>query len=295
MDFDLDADQRERLELLRSAVAGAADGDDHGHYSQTLDSALRSEPRLTGEALTLLDRILLVEEAARLAAPIGATATLLLEGFLDTVRPPGAMAIRDTDPDTPVRLGASATSLLELEEDSARFGPVLASDVVPVASGFGDGYAAVRSEESLPVSWTGKLSPSDSHRLGLVAELAGAARAALEFTAGYMREREQFGTPLAGFQALRHRLSERAVDMEGVSALARYAADRADTPAVAAAVVHAAQTASTIVPELHQLCGARGFLKDFGLATHTMRVEALRVELGGVRTAAIRHADAAWR
>lgn len=291
MDFDLDKAQASRLDLLRTVVA---DLGGTRPYSEDLDGALRADKRLTGPELSLLDRLLLVEEAARLGAPMGATSTLLLEPLMPAKRPPGAMAVRDADAQTPVRDGACATSLFVVDEAGARFGAVHQADISPVLSGFGEGYAVVSSGELQELDWPLALGALRAYQLGLVAEIAGASRAAVEIIVRHLSERRQFGQALSEFQALRHRLSERAVDVEGTSVLARFAADQADPTSVDSAIAYATRAAAQLAPELHQLAGARGFLHEFGLADYTMRIEALRIELGGVRRTSIRHADTAW-
>lgn len=50
-------------------------------------------------------------------------------------------------------------------------------------------------------------------------ELVGVGRAMLELACEHARTREQFGRPIAGFQAVRHRLAESYVALEGAAAL----------------------------------------------------------------------------
>ncbi|GHF81970.1 alkylation response protein AidB-like acyl-CoA dehydrogenase [Amycolatopsis bartoniae] len=52
--------------------------------------------------------------------------------------------------------------------------------------------------------------------VGLCAVQLGVLESALERTARYAREREQFGHPLAGFQAVRQRLADAYIDVEAV-------------------------------------------------------------------------------
>jgi alkylation response protein AidB-like acyl-CoA dehydrogenase len=64
----------------------------------------------------------------------------------------------------------------------------------------------------------------------LVAEAAGASRAALDYTTDYMKTRKQFGRSLSEFQALRHRAADMLIGVETVEAMARLAAVAADGP-----------------------------------------------------------------
>ncbi|OLT16459.1 hypothetical protein BJF78_14420 [Pseudonocardia sp. CNS-139] len=93
--------------------------------------------------------------------------------------------------------------------------------------------------------------------------------------------REQFGRPLATFQALRHRLAEAAVSAEATRWLTREAAATGDDRQAALAAWYAADTAAALAPELVQLCGARSFTLEFGLHVFTMRLDGLRLEVGG--------------
>jgi alkylation response protein AidB-like acyl-CoA dehydrogenase len=49
--------------------------------------------------------------------------------------------------------------------------------------------------------------------LALAADSIGGARAILEITVAYMKEREQFGKPIASFQALKHRVADHMTDI----------------------------------------------------------------------------------
>ena len=76
-------------------------------------------------------------------------------------------------------------------------------------------------------------------RIALAAEAAGLLAAALEVTCTYLAERQQFGRPLATFQALRHRLAEAQVRTNGVRWLALKAAATLDAGDAALALLHA--------------------------------------------------------
>ena len=99
----------------------------------------------------------------------------------------------------------------------------------------------------------------------LASEQAGIARWCLTTTVAYLKERRQFGRPLGGFQALKHRLADLYVATEQASAAAAWAAatvadavpgpSDADEVALAAAVASAycAQVALTAAEETIQL------------------------------------------
>jgi hypothetical protein len=298
VDFDLDEGQSDRIELLRrmaaaaSPTVGSADG-----WHPAFVAALLALPELVGPDLSLLDRVLLVEEAARLGVAMSASTVLLLVplcGLDDRAGSSGPVAVTAGD-DGPVRCGADADTVIAIDGRVVRVGRVTPLDREAVASGFRSTLGIVTGSSWRDVTWPLAVPPRAVHRLGLAAEIAGAGQAAIDHTARYLTSRTAFGQPLAGLQALRHRIAERAVDVAGTAALVHWAAWRGDDASMAAAVASACATAAALVPELHQLCGARGFVTDFGLARFTMPVEALRIELGGVYRTAAEHAETRWK
>jgi alkylation response protein AidB-like acyl-CoA dehydrogenase len=72
------------------------------------------------------------------------------------------------------------------------------------------------------------------------AEMLGAADRVLEMTVAYAKDRVQFGRPIGGFQAVKHRCADMLVDVEGMRSATYYAAwavGAADPDAHAAASV----------------------------------------------------------
>jgi alkylation response protein AidB-like acyl-CoA dehydrogenase len=66
----------------------------------------------------------------------------------------------------------------------------------------------------------------DGGRIGIASQALGIARAALHATCGYVKERRQFGRPLADFQALQHRLASTATELEAAHLLTLRAAQK---------------------------------------------------------------------
>jgi alkylation response protein AidB-like acyl-CoA dehydrogenase len=96
--------------------------------------------------------------------------------------------------------------------------------------------------------------------VGLAAEQAGAAARALELTVEYTKTRVQFGRPIGGFQALKHRMADLHVLVETAESAARAAIAAADggeeleMPA-AVAKVHCSEALSQVAAEMIQLHG----------------------------------------
>lgn len=169
----------------------------------------------------------------------------------------------------------------------------------------------VRAEETLfgypmgsllvdPVSAataTHDVSPEDVKtrwRVALAAEAAGLLAAALDSVATYVTDRQQFGRPLATFQALRHRLAEAQVRANGVYWLAMSAAATLDAGDAALAALHAQESARATVYDFHQFLGAMGMTLEHPLHLWTYRLKALASELGGRGGQALAAADAVW-
>jgi alkylation response protein AidB-like acyl-CoA dehydrogenase len=105
---------------------------------------------------------------------------------------------------------------------------------------------------------------------------------ALRFTCSYLTQREQFGRAIGSFQAVQHRLAECAVLVEGARWLARETvANGAPPEAAATAAGLAAEAAARVHRETHQLSGAIGYTTEHALHVWSMRLQALRLGLGG--------------
>jgi alkylation response protein AidB-like acyl-CoA dehydrogenase len=123
----------------------------------------------------------------------------------------------------------------------------------------------------------------DLAAVGLAAEQVGGAQECLEMAVQYAKDRVQFGRPIGSFQAVQHRLAECLVLAEGARWLAFEAAQRGAAPEpAAAAAAHALAAAGRVFEETHQLSGAIGYTREHDLHVWTMRLQALRAELGGV-------------
>jgi alkylation response protein AidB-like acyl-CoA dehydrogenase len=64
----------------------------------------------------------------------------------------------------------------------------------------------------------------DAANVLLAAEMVGGAQACLDMSVAYAKVRQQFGRPIGSFQAIKHKLAEVLVALEGAQAAAAYAA-----------------------------------------------------------------------
>jgi alkylation response protein AidB-like acyl-CoA dehydrogenase len=105
--------------------------------------------------------------------------------------------------------------------------------------------------------------------LAVAADSAGGARAITERTIDYMKTREQFGQPIAGFQALKHRAADLATKLAVMDEMVVHAVQRAaaETPDAdiwsALAKSEVTEAAVFVTTDCVQLHGGVGFTWDF--------------------------------
>jgi hypothetical protein len=108
----------------------------------------------------------------------------------------------------------------------------------------------------------------DGGRLNIAACSIGGAQFCLDRTVAYMRERKQFGTRLADFQALAFRVADYATELEAARLMVRRAAtavtsgEPGATRLAAMAKRHATDAGFEIVNGCLQLHGGYGYLRD---------------------------------
>ena len=120
----------------------------------------------------------------------------------------------------------------------------------------------------------------DGGRINIGACSVGTARAALDEAKAYVKDRKQFGRPIAEFQATQFKLADMATELEASRLMIRNAADALDKKAPRATMLcamakrYASDMGSKIANEALQLHGGYGYLKDFPAERH---VRDLRV------------------
>jgi len=108
----------------------------------------------------------------------------------------------------------------------------------------------------------------DGGRISIAALSLGIARGAYEAALNYAQEREQFGKPIAQFQAIGFKLADMATEIEAADLLTDQAANKKQhhlpmTQDAAMAKYYASEVAVKVANEAVQIFGGYGYTKDF--------------------------------
>ena len=99
-------------------------------------------------------------------------------------------------------------------------------------------------------------------RVALAHQLISSARWMLEAARTHAIDRSQFGRPVASFQAVRHKLAEALVAIEGAQSVAHACTDDVDPLLAAVAKSLAGKAARTAATHAQQVLGGIGFTTD---------------------------------
>lgn len=287
MDLTLNEDQL--------AVEGAIDKlaqqfssspvDFHGFalVSEELDQELEQNGYFeiaTMPEMGALSAAVAVERLARLPYTAEVALSMLLRPHLDIELPRPFAVIENGKPG---RFVVGAKTLIIIDGESVGIAHPEASDVQALP----DSLFAYPMGRLVGTPEVKSLSAEQAQavrtwlRVANAAEMAGLLQAALDATVEHVSVRKQFGRPIGTFQALRHRLSECAVLTGGVRWLALKAAWSGDAGDAALAALHAQDSATRVIYDMHQMSGAMGMTLEMDLHLWTYRMKALISELGG--------------
>jgi alkylation response protein AidB-like acyl-CoA dehydrogenase len=191
----------------------------------------------------------------------------------------GSLALFILDPSTTgiTRHAQEATSW-QIEAEMEFSGVVLGADALLVEGD--DGAAALE--------WVLERAAT-----AYCLEISGACQAAVKLTAAYTTEREQFGKPIATFQAVGQRAADAYIDTEAVRLTSWQAAWRLAVGLPAAAEVAVAkywadEGAQRAVHGAQHLHGGVGVDRDYPLHRHFLRTKHLALTLGGTTPSLLR-------
>jgi len=109
----------------------------------------------------------------------------------------------------------------------------------------------------------------DHTRITIAAQAVGVAQGALDYALGYVKEREQFGKPIAEFQGLQFMVADMGMRIEAARQMTYAAAGRSErgdadlTFFGAAAKCFASDVAMEVTTNAVQLLGGYGFTRDY--------------------------------
>jgi alkylation response protein AidB-like acyl-CoA dehydrogenase len=120
------------------------------------------------------------------------------------------------------------------------------------------------------------------------AEMVGGGRRVLEMMVEHLSNRQQFGHPIASFQAVQHACADVAIQLDGAR-LATYEAlwlvthDRPFAKEAAVAALFTGQACERAVSTAGQLFGGVGYTREFYLHFYYRRAKAQQLRLGSPR------------
>lgn len=126
----------------------------------------------------------------------------------------------------------------------------------------------------------------DEATLAVCAESLGVMRRLMRDTLDYVRQRKQFGVPIASFQALQHRLADMHMALEQAAALTYRVASAMDAPApvraraVSSAKVAVAKACKAVGQGAVQLHGGMGMTEELAVGHYFRRATLIENQFG---------------
>ena len=229
--------------------------------------------------LGALSAALAVERLARLPCTAETALSMLVRPQLD-VELPRPFAVVENG--RPGRFLVGAATVIVIDGDDVGIAHPAPDQVEPVESLYAYPMGRLTGSPAVaPLSADDAAKVRTWLRVACAAEIAGLLQAAIDATVEHLSVRKQFGRPLGTFQALRHRMAECAVLAGGVRWLALKAAWTGDAGDAALAALHAQDSATRVIYDVHQMMGAMGMTLEMSLHLWTYRMKALLSELDG--------------
>jgi alkylation response protein AidB-like acyl-CoA dehydrogenase len=129
------------------------------------------------------------------------------------------------------------------------------------------------------------MSALDAGRIGISAQAVGIAQGAFDDASTYVKQREQFGHPVAEFQGLQFMLADMATAIEAARLMTYRAAELCDdgkafTREASMAKLFATDTAMQVTTDAVQLLGGYGFIEEFPVARRMRDAKACQIYEG---------------
>ncbi len=242
--------------------------------------------------------VLISQIAGRFAAPIPLAETILARALLEDAAlhvPPGALTIAVQD-NVSIAADGRLSGIAGRVPWARHIGHIVVAsgdalalietargDVSPGLNIAGEARDDVSFDNAFALAMkSGISSEAVFERVALLraAQIAGGLERILAMTVQYAGERQQFGRPIAKFQAVQHHLAELAGHAAAACAAVQAAAGVADFFAIAAAKACASEAAGEAAAIAHQVHGAIGFTAEHSLHRHSKTLWAWREEFG---------------
>jgi len=286
MDFTLDSDQSAIADALDKLAAQFATVPTEFHgfalVGEELERELEAGQYFDIAAipeLGTLSAALAVERLARLPCTAEIALSMLLRPQLG-IELPRPFALVENG--RPGRFLVGAGTVIVIDGENIGIAHPAPDEVEPVESLYAYPMGRLTGRPALrPLAADEAATVRTWLRVACAAEIAGLMQAAIDATVEHLGVRKQFGRPLGTFQALRHRMAECAVLAGGVRWLALKAAWTGDAGDAALAALHAQDSATRVIYDVHQMMGAMGMTLEMSLHLWTYRMKALLSELGG--------------
>lgn len=125
----------------------------------------------------------------------------------------------------------------------------------------------------------------DGGRIGIAAQAVGIGRAALEKAVAYAKQRQQFGKPIASFQAIQWMISDCATELDAARLLylrAAWLKDQGVRFSVEAAMakLFASETAGRVTDRALQIHGGYGYTTEYAAERHYRDARITRIYEG---------------
>jgi alkylation response protein AidB-like acyl-CoA dehydrogenase len=263
---------REPAGIIDAALADVGWTDALGH-DPTVAAAgfgIQGELNVTSSAL---DDVVI---AALGHAPAPTTAVILPPLGSHTPGPAGA-AIQGFGTR---RLAAADTAIVIVRRDDGDLiGSVEAAALqrrtvagVDPAGGWVEVTADLTATDLTPVAWNDAVTAAQR---AVARELAAASRAMLALARDHAVDRIQFGRPISGFQAVRHRLAESLVAVEAADAAVAVAFAEPSLFASAMAKAIAGRSARSVARHAQQVLAGMGFTSEHPFHRYLRRTMVL--------------------
>ncbi len=163
--------------------------------------------------------------------------------------------------------------VVDLRSPGVKVNPSIKRMGIRAASNCEVFYEDVRVPAANRLSEEGKgfkiaMKALDGGRIGIAAQAVGIAQGALDIALAYVKERHQFGRPIAAFQTTQFKLAQMQTEIDAARLLVYRAATTKDDgevygPQAAMAKLKASAVANDVCREAVQLMGGYGYCREY--------------------------------